>query len=79
MGNKLYPGCLIVWNGNDAALEIYISEIVQKQTQALKGIEHKTMSVWFLNIIVFLIGSKMVTAAMKLKDTYSLEGKLWPT
>ena len=21
----------------------------------------------------------MVTAAMKLKDTYSLEGKLWPT
>ena len=21
---------------------------------------------------------KMVTAAMKLKDTYSLEGKLWP-
>ena len=44
MGNKLYPGCLIVWNGNDAALEICISEIVQKQTQALKGIEHKTMS-----------------------------------
>ena len=23
--------------------------------------------------------SLMVTAAMKLKDTYSLEGKLWPT
>ena len=22
---------------------------------------------------------KMVTAAMKLKDAYSLEGKLWPT
>ena len=22
---------------------------------------------------------RMVTAAMKLKDTYSLEGKLWPT
>ena len=29
-----------------------------------------------------LVGSKslqMVTAAMKLKDAYSLEGKLWPT
>ena len=29
-----------------------------------------------------LLGSKimaMVTAAMKLKDAYSLEGKLWPT
>ena len=24
-------------------------------------------------------GLQMVTAAMKLKDTYSLEGKLWPT
>jgi len=25
------------------------------------------------------LGSKMVTAAMKLKDAYSLEEKLWPT
>ena len=28
---------------------------------------------------IFLQSLKMVTAAMKLKDTYSLEGKLWPT
>ena len=31
----------------------------------------------------FIFGARkslqMVTAAMKLKDTYSLEGKLWPT
>ena len=30
----------------------------------------------------FILGGskiKMVTAAMKLKDAYSLEGKLWPT
>ena len=26
----------------------------------------------------FILGSK-ITAAMKLKDAYSLEGKLWPT
>ena len=26
-----------------------------------------------------LQNQQMVTAAMKLKDTYSLEGKLWPT
>ena len=26
----------------------------------------------------FFLGSK-ITATMKLKDTYSLEGKLWPT
>ena len=31
---------------------------------------------------IILLGTKslqMVTAAMKLKDAYSLEGKLWPT
>ena len=31
---------------------------------------------------IFFLAPKslqMVTAAMKLKDTYSLEGKLWPT
>ena len=27
----------------------------------------------------YFLGLQMVTAAMKLKDTYSLEGKLWPT
>ena len=33
-------------------------------------------------IYLFVLASKslqMVTAAMKLKDAYSLEGKLWPT
>ena len=30
-------------------------------------------------IIWALKSLQMVTAAMKLKDTYSLEGKLWPT
>ena len=27
----------------------------------------------------FNLDDQMVTAAMKLKDAYSLEGKLWPT
>ena len=34
------------------------------------------------NFILFFLAPKslqMVTAAMKLKDAYSLEGKLWPT
>ena len=38
------------------------------------------------NIVLFqilyiwkLLSLQMVTAAMKLKDAYSLEGKLWPT
>ena len=35
----------------------------------------------FIIIIIFLAPEslQMVTAAMKLKDAYSLEGKLWPT
>ena len=27
----------------------------------------------------FILGGSRITAAMKLKDAYSLEGKLWPT
>ena len=34
-------------------------------------------------VTAFILGApeslQMVTAAMKLKDSYSLEGKLWPT
>ena len=36
----------------------------------------ETVSDYFFGIPKSL---QMVTAAMKLKDTYSLEGKLWPT
>ena len=41
---------------------------------------------WHINgetVADFILGApkslQMVTAAMKLKDPYSLEGKLWPT
>ena len=27
----------------------------------------------------FFLGGSKITAAMKVKDSYSLEGKLWPT
>ena len=27
----------------------------------------------------FILGGSKITAAMKLKDAYSLKGKLWPT
>ena len=30
-------------------------------------------------VIDFILGGSKITAAMKLKDTYSLEEKLWPT
>ena len=32
----------------------------------------------FIIIFLALISPQMVTAAMKLKDAYTLEGKLWP-
>ena len=28
---------------------------------------------------IFILGGSKITAAMKSTDTYSLEGKLWPT
>ena len=42
-------------------------------------IDGETMKQW--QILFFRVPKslQMVTAAMKLKDTYSLEGKLWPT
>ena len=34
---------------------------------------------WGNSVRLYFFGLQMVTAAMKLKDAYSLEGKLWPT
>ena len=42
----------------------------------IDGERVKTMSTLFFGVPKSL---QMVTVAMKLKDTYSLEGKLWPT
>ena len=43
--------------------------------------EHKYKTLWKSNNFKYLLDSnqEMVTAAMKLKDAYSLEGKLRPT
>ena len=40
------------------------------------GEQWKQWQTWFLGAPKSL---QMVTAAMELKDAYSLEGKLWPT
>ena len=45
-------------------------------TWEIDGKQWKQCQTWFLGAPKSL---QMVTAAMKLKDTYSLEGKLWPT
>ena len=38
--------------------------------------EIQVANIWFLHFSVFYV---VLTAAMKLKDAYSLEGTLWPT
>ena len=42
-------------------------------------IDRETMKQWEALFLGAPKSLQMVTAAMKLKDTYSLEGKLWPT
>ena len=42
-------------------------------------IDGETMQQWQILFWGALKSLQMVTAAMKLKDTYSLEEKLWPT
>ena len=42
-------------------------------------IDGKTVEMWQTLFSWAVESLQMVTAAMKLKDAYSLEGKLWPT
>ena len=42
-------------------------------------IDEETMENWQTSFFSAPKSLKMVTTAMKLKDTWSLEGKLWPT
>ena len=42
-------------------------------------IDGETVEQWQILFLVAPKSLKMVIAAMKLKDAYSLEGKLWPT
>ena len=64
------------------------SEKAGNETQHSKNEDHDIWSHHFMgnrwgnSVRLYFLGSKslqMVIAAMKLKDTYSLEGKLWPT
>ena len=58
-------------------------------TQKTKNIASSPITLWEIDgetvetVADFIFGVpkslRMVTAAMKLKDAYSLEGKLWPT
>ena len=63
-------------------LYVHISHFLLKQNLSLKQNLREGV-LWSPSLLtLFLGGSKslqMVIAAMKLKDAYSLGGKLWPT
>ena len=56
-------------------LNIQTSKIMASCPITSRQIEGKTME----TVIEFILGGSKITAAMKLKDTCSLEEKLWPT
>ena len=61
-------------------LNIQKTKIVESGPITSWQIDGKTMeTVADFNFFVLPRSLQMVTAAMKLKDAYSLEGKLWPT
>ena len=63
--------------------------VLKLNIQKTKTIASGPITSWQINgktmetVTDFILGApkslQMVTAAMKLKDAYSLEGKLWPT
>ena len=60
-------------------LNIQKTKIMASSPITLWQIDGETMEKWATLFWGASKSQQMVTAAMKLKDTYSLEGKLWPT
>ena len=60
-------------------LNIKKTKIMASGPMASRQIEGKKWKQWQILLSWAPKSLQMVTAAMKWKDTYSLEGKLWPT
>ena len=60
-------------------LNIQKTKIMASSPITLWQIDGETVEQWLTLLLGALKSLQMVTVAMKLKDTYSLEGKLWPT
>ena len=63
----------------DLKLNIQKTKIMASGPITSWEIDGKQWKQWLTLILGAPKSLQMVTAAMKLKDTYSLEGKLWPT
>ena len=79
----LYACPLLCLPENSSCLSLMKIHAIAFRTQQVPSLQGKQMGKqWKQWQTLFFRDSKslqMVTAAMKLKDTYSLEGKLWPT
>ena len=60
-------------------LNIQKTKIMASSPITLWQIDGETMEKWATLFWGASKSQQMVTAAMKLKEAYSLEGKLWPT
>ena len=60
-------------------LNVQKTKIVASGPISSWQVEGKQWKQWLTLFLGAPKSLQMVTAAMKLKDTYSLEGKLWPT
>ena len=72
---------LVKVESENVGLKLYIQKMKIMASGPITSGEIDGETVETVSDFIFL-GSKiteMVTAAMKLKDAYSLEGKLWPT
>ena len=70
----------------DLSYHFFFHELPQLNIQKTKIMAPGPITSWAIDgetvetvADVFFLGSKMVIAAVKLKDAYSLVGKLWPT
>ena len=71
------------------ALKPNIQKIKNMASSLISSVQFSPITLWQIDretmetVADFILGApkslQMVTAAMKLKDAYSLKGKLWPT
>ena len=58
---------------NEEELKSLLMKVKEESEKVSLNLKCQSLFFWALKSL------QMVTAAMKLKDAYSLEGKLWPT
>ena len=93
INNLRYAGDTILMAESEEELKSLLMKVKEESEkvglklniQKTKFIASGPISSWQIDgetvetVADFIFGGSKITAAMKLKDAYSLEGKLWPT